>query len=156
MKKLIVASVFLFACISSFAQPSVGQSAKEISLPGVKGDKINLASLKGKIVLVDFWASWCGPCRRAVPDLKNVYSKYQSKGFEIYGISLDDDKNNWKRAIKEDSTTWMHVIDATGNIAFIWKVMYIPNTFLLDKTGKIIAVNPSHEELEELLQKLLG
>ena len=146
----------LLACVFSFAQPKVGEKANEISLPDVKGKSITLSSLKGKVVLIDFWASWCGPCRRTVPDLKKAYSKFQTKGFEIYGISLDDDAGNWKQAIKDDAVKWIHVNDAKGEIAGAWNINYIPNTFLIDKSGKVIAVNPTHQQLEALLQKLLG
>ncbi len=156
MRKLVLAILILFTSFTGFAQPAVGQKAKEISLTDAKENKLNLSSLEGKVVLLDFWASWCGPCRRAFPDLKNIYSKYQSKGFEIYGISLDRDKNDWKKALKEDQTSWLHVIDPIGSIVGIWDITYIPNTFLLDKTGKIIAINPSPEQLETWLQKLLG
>jgi len=156
MKKILSALVILFVSVVTFAQPSVGEKAGEISLPDIKGTNVNLSSLQGKVVLIDFWASWCGPCRRSVPDLKKVYTKYQSKGFEIYGVSLDEDKFAWKMAIKEDKVTWIHVNDSKGEVAGKWNIMYIPNTYLLDKNGKVVAVNPSHEELDELLQKLLG
>jgi len=156
MKKTVSLLVVLFGSVISFAQPSVGDRAKEITLPDTKGKEISLSSLKGKVVLIDFWASWCGPCRRSVPDLKKTYEKYQSKGFEIYGVSLDADKFAWKVAIKEDHVNWIHVNDAKGFVAGLWNVEYIPNTYLLDQDGKILAVNPSHAELEVLLQKLLG
>ena len=156
MKKSVSVIVMLFVCLFSFAQPKVGEKANEITLPDAKGKSITLSSLKGKIVLIDFWASWCGPCRRSIPELKKTYAKFQTKGFEVYGISLDDEAASWKQAIKEDATKWVHVNDAKGAIAGLWNINYIPNTFLLDKTGKIIAVNPSHQELEALLQKLLG
>jgi len=156
MKKVVFVLVVLFISVMSFAQPSVGEKANEITLPDTKGNTVSLSSLKGKVVLIDFWASWCGPCRRSVPDLKKMYEKYQSKGFEIYGVSLDQDKFAWKMAIKEDHVNWIHVNDASGAVAGVWNVSYIPNTYVLDKDGKILAVNPSHAELEELLQKLLG
>jgi len=156
MKKVVFVLAILFVSVISFAQPSVGDRAKEITLPDTKGNETSLSSLKGKVVLIDFWASWCGPCRRSVPELKKTYEKYQSKGFEIYGVSLDADKFAWKMAIKEDHVTWVHVNDAKGSVAGVWNVEYIPNTYLLDKDGKILAVNPSHAELEALLQKLLG
>ena len=156
MKKTVFVIAAFFIAVLSFAQPNVGDKAKEITLPDVKGKNISLSSLKGKVVLIDFWASWCGPCRKKVPEIKKTYAKYQPKGFEIYGISLDDDAASWKQAIKEDHVNWLHVIDAKGDVAGLWNVNYIPNTFLIDKTGKIIAINPSHEELNALLQKLLG
>ncbi|HRI22649.1 MAG TPA: TlpA disulfide reductase family protein [Panacibacter sp.] len=156
MKKAVSVLVTLFVALLSFAQPSVGQKAKDISLPDTKGKNINLSSLKGKIVLIDFWASWCGPCRKGIPELKNTYAKYQSKGLEIYGISVDSEGADWKQAIREDHTTWIHVNDAKGDVAALWNVNYIPNVYLLDKEGKIIAINPTHQQLDALLKKLLG
>lgn len=157
MKKVVsVISFFLFA-VSLFAQqqPEVGKQASEINLPDQKGKNISLASLKGKVVLIDFWASWCVPCRKTIPSLKKIYSKYKSKGFEIYGISLDTDEYSWKKAVFEEGIKWMQVLDKTGDTAAVWNVNYIPNTFLLDKTGKILAINPTDEELQKQLQKLL-
>jgi peroxiredoxin len=156
MKKAVSVFAILFISTIAFSQPAVGDKAKEITLPDTKGNTISLSSLKGKIVLIDFWASWCGPCRRSVPELKKVYSKYQSKGFEIYGISLDADKNDWMQALKEDKINWIRVNDLKGETAGIWNVAYIPTVYLLDKEGKILAINPSHEELDALLRKLLG
>ena len=155
MKKAVSVLVVLFMCVAGFAQPSVGEKASEISLPDTKGSNLSLSSLQGKVVLIDFWASWCGPCRRSEPELKKLYEKYQSKGFEIYGISVDEDKFAWKTAIKQDKINWLHVNDDKGTVANKWNVMYIPNTYLLDKTGKVVAVNPSHQQLDELIQKLL-
>ena len=120
MKKTVSILVTFFIAVLSFAQPAVGQKAKEISLPDVKGKNIVLSSLKGKIVLIDFWASWCGPCRKSNPELKNTYAKYQSKGLEIYGISVDNESADWKQAIKDDRTTWIHVNDAKGDVAALW------------------------------------
>ena len=155
MKKAVSVLVVLFMCVAGFAQPSVGEKASEISLPDTKGSNLSLSSLQGKVVLIDFWASWCGPCRRSEPELKKLYEKYQSKGFEIYGISVDEDKFAWKTAIKQDKINWLHVNDDKGVVAGKWNVMYIPNTYLLDKTGKVVAVNPPHQQLDELIQKLL-
>ncbi|HAI84135.1 MAG TPA: TlpA family protein disulfide reductase [Chitinophagaceae bacterium] len=141
--------------LTSIAQPSVGDQTKEINLPQGNGTQIALSSLRGKVVLIDFWASWCGPCRKAMPALKTLYADYKNKGFEIYGLSLDADKADWQKAVRTDATPWLHVLDAAGTTADIWNINYIPYTFLLDKTGKIIAVNPSHAQLEKLLKELL-
>src|SRR3982750_4477042 len=131
MKKAIFEFVVLFTSIAGFAKPSVGEKAYEVSLPDAKGTDVNLSSLQGKVVLIDFWASWCGPCRRSEPALKKIYSQYQSKGFEIYGISVDEDKSAWKMAVKEDKLEWIHVNDSNGKVAGKWNIMYIPNTYLL-------------------------
>jgi thiol-disulfide isomerase/thioredoxin len=134
-----------------------GQKAADIILPNTKGDSIALSSsLKNnKYVLIDFWASWCGPCRRAMPGLKKLYSKYHDKGLEIYSISLDENVNAWKRALFEDGTKWLHVIDQQGNTANNWGVSFIPNTYLLDDKQNIIAINAEPDELDKYLQTKL-
>ena len=156
MKKAVSLIALVLMVFAVKAQPKVGSTAPDIQLPNTKGATISLSSLKGKIVLIDFWASWCGPCRRSIPGLKEVYKKYKDKGFEIYGVSLDSDANDWKRAMFEDGIKWLQVNDSKGDVAGKWEVNYIPNTFLIDKEGKIIAVNANERALQELLQKLLG
>ena len=151
----IVVCTFFVINNSSFAQSlHEGQQAPEVSLPNTKGDTLALsASCKdNKYVLIDFWASWCGPCRRAMPGLKKLYTKYHDKGLEIYSISLDDNPNAWKRALFEDGTKWLHVIDQQGNTANNWGVGFIPNTFLLDGNRNIIAINAEPDELDKYLQ----
>lgn len=157
MRKVVsvIVSVLLALSVLSQESPVEGMQAGEINLSDAKGKSISLASLKGKVVLVDFWASWCIPCRKKVPSLKKIYSKYKTKGFEIYGISLDNYAEEWTTAVKEDRTSWLQVLDANGETATAWNVNYIPSTFLLDKTGKIIAINASEEELQKHLQELL-
>lgn len=155
MKQLF--SVLSLMLISVLCQSQeVGKKAPEIKLPTGKGDSLTLSSLKGKVVMIDFWASWCGPCRRAVPGLRTIYDKYKSKGFEIYGISLDTDKTDWNVAVRQDKVTWPQVIDVSGKIAGDWNVNYIPNVFLLNKEGKVIATDFSHDQLETLLKKEIG
>ena len=155
MKKLVSVFVFVFAGFACFAQLQAGTPASEISLPGMKESKVSLSSLQGKVILIDFWASWCRPCRQSFPDLKTVYNNFKSKGFEIYGISLDTDLTDWKQAIASDKINWLHVVDTTGEVALKWDVNYIPNSFLLDRKGRIIAVSPSHETLDKLIPGLL-
>ncbi len=145
-------------CIASvcIAQPAPDSIAHEISLPDTKGKPVRLTSLKGKVVLIDFWASWCVPCIKEIPQLNALYKKYKNKGFEIYGISLDTDKSNWKKAVLKDNIKCLQVIDTEGEVANEWNINYIPNTFLLDKNGKIVAADPEDDALEDLLKKLLG
>ncbi len=136
----------------------IGGEAPEISLMDPDNQTIKLSSLKGKIVLIDFWASWCGPCRRENPNVVKLYQKYQNKGFEILGVSLDSDGNRWKAAIKSDNLTWKHGSDLKGwrsAPAKVYQVHSIPQTFLLDKEGKIIAKGLRGEALEAKLAELL-
>ncbi|MBP6828579.1 MAG: TlpA family protein disulfide reductase [Saprospiraceae bacterium] len=138
----------------------VGTQAPEISLPGPDGKNRSLSNLKGKIVLLDFWASWCGPCRRENPHVVEVYKKYKDKGFDVFSVSLDkqDGKDKWMDAIKKDGLIWdNHVSDLqfwNSAPAGVYGVRSIPQTFLIGRDGKIIAVNP-RETLEEELKKVL-
>ncbi len=156
MRKIILFFAVLLIDFVSFAQPSKGNAAPEISLPNASGNSILLSSLKGKIVLIDFWASWCGPCRASNAELHNIYEKYKSKGFEIYGISVDNDVNSWLKAVQQDKIDWMQVNDATGRVADKWNIDFIPNSFLLDANGKVIAENLDEKQLNKMLNKLLN
>jgi len=109
-------------------------------------------------VLVDFWASWCGPCRASNPHVVKLYKKYQEKGFEVYGVSVDDEKAAWTKAIRQDKLKYTQVIagDALNSkITAKYGVEYIPTTFLLDKTGKIVAIDIEGKELENKIKELL-
>ena len=151
---LLVLAIFGFISFCS-AQPGEGSQAKNITLPNSNNENISLSSLKGKVVLIDFWASWCRPCRQTVPGLKKLYSQYHDKGFEIYGISLDENKSAWKAAIEQDQSTWIHVNDNAGDIATQWNISYIPSTFLLNKNGKIIAINEEPRSLSKYVSQLI-
>ena len=140
------------------AQPKQGQLAGEIALPTVQGDTITLSSLKGKVVLLDFWASWCGPCRASNKTLVKIYSKYRNKGFEILGVSLDDQHNKWKNAIKQDKISWLQVNDPGGweaQTAVKWGIGAIPTSYLIDKEGTLVAMDLEGKELEKALKYLL-
>lgn len=136
----------------------VGGQAPEITLTDTSGNTVPLSSLRGKYVLIDFWASWCGPCRQENPNVVRMYNKFKDKGFTIYSVSLDQAKENWLRAIRNDHLTWTHVSDLKfwqSAAAQLYGVNAIPATFLLDKDGKIIAKNLRGPELEQKLDEIL-
>ena len=136
----------------------VGSEAPEIALSDTTGKPVTLSSLRGKYVLLDFWASWCGPCRNENPNVVRMYDKFKDKGFAIYSVSLDKDKESWVRAIRNDRLTWTHVSDLKywqSEAAQKYGVQGIPATFLLDKDGKIIAKNLRGDALEQKLEEIL-
>lgn len=160
MKKLLSAILFVLTFhLGASAQPRLGEISPDIALPNASGNITKLSSLKGKVVLLDFWASWCQPCRMSNRSMQSVYRKYNEKGFEIFGVSIDANKSWWLHAVNQDKIGWTQVIDtkaANGNqLAQTWNLQYIPSTFLLDKEGRIVAANPEKKELEKLLEKLL-
>ena len=137
----------------------VGYMAPDFTLPDSSGKKkVTLSSFRGKYVLIDFWASWCGPCKAEIPYLKQAYTKYQTKGFEIVSVSLDDKKPNWINALNQYQMPWVHISDVKGFNSVVnelYHVPAIPKTLLLDKTGKIIAKDLRGPALEKKLEELL-
>lgn len=136
----------------------VGQVAPDFTLPDPSGKMISLSSFRGKFVLVDFWASWCGPCRQENPNVVKAYQQYKGKNFTILGVSLDKTKDKWQEAIKADGLVWSHVSDLKfwdSSVVPLYGLNAIPTNFLLDPQGKVIASNLRGPALEAKLQEVL-
>lgn len=136
---------------------AVGVMAPDFTMNDPEGKPIQLSSLRGKVVMIDFWAAWCGPCRKENPHVVKLYQQYHDKGFEILGVSLDRTKEEWVEAIRQDQLTWLHVSDLQywqSSAARLYSVSSIPQTYLLDKDGKIIAKGLRSEGLAAKLSEL--
>lgn len=138
---------------------AVGQSAPEIALPNPEGKIVKLSSMRGKYVLVDFWAKWCGPCRQENPNVVRAYQKYKDKGFTVFGVSLDRNRADWLQAIEQDNLTWTHVSDLKywqSEAARTYNITGIPFSVLLDPSGVIIAKNLRGAALDRKLAEIFA
>jgi peroxiredoxin len=139
---------------------SVGHKAPDFNMNDVNGNPVALSSKIGsKLLLVDFWAAWCGPCRQENPNVVEVYNEFHKKGFDVFGVSLDRKKEDWIKAIGDDKLTWTHVSDLqywNNSAARIYAVNSIPSNFLLDETGTIIGKNLRGESLRNKVNEVLG
>jgi len=139
-------------------EPGIGEQFADFESENQNGELIKLSDVKGKAVLLEFWASWCGPCRQENPNLVKTYEKFNPKGFEILAVSLDQDKESWLRAIKKDSLNWEHVSDLKGQnneASLIYGINGIPDNFLIAENGEIIGRNLRGEMLNQKLKEIL-
>ncbi|MDB5229417.1 MAG: AhpC/TSA family protein [Chitinophagaceae bacterium] len=144
--------------IDATRRTAIGKMAPEIQQKNEAGQAVSLSGFKGKYVLVEFWASWCGPCRKENPALLATYQKYHSKGFDIFGISVDTDKNSWLNAVKKDGLEWVNTADLQDSdhnpAAKMYAVSGIPTSWLVDPNGKIVAKNLRGQALENKLAEI--
>lgn len=137
---------------------SVGRVAPDFKMPNVEGDTLSLHSIKGKVKILDFWASWCGPCRQESPNLVKLYKNYQTRGLEIVSVSLDEKEAAWKKAIFEDGMTWKLLSDLKGaksEVAKLYNLKTVPFMLVLDQDNRIVAVNLRGKDLEKKIEELL-
>ena len=146
------------AQIAKLESTAIGQIAPNFTITTPEGESISLYDIKGKVKLIDFWASWCGPCRGENPHVVEIYKEYHPKGLEIFGVSLDNNKEAWVKAIADDGLVWKHGSDLKGwqsAPAQLYSVSGIPHTVLLDENNKIIAKNLRGDELKQKIAELL-
>jgi peroxiredoxin len=156
MKKIMLLFSLIISISTASGQMKIGDSLPDLELKNNKETTINLVSLKGKTVLIDFWASWCAPCRLANKKLAPLYNEYKDENFEIVGISLDTDKTKWMNAIQKDKLAYEQLIDAEGfdaKSALLFGVEELPNSYLFDASGKLVAINPTEEEIIVQIKK---
>lgn len=148
----------LKAKVDELKKLAIGSVAPEITLNDTNDKPVSLSSLKGKVVLIDFWASWCRPCRAENPNVVKMYNKYHNKGFEVFSVSLDKSKPSWISAIKQDGLIWKNHVSDLGywnsSVVPMYNIKGIPLTYLLDKEGKIIGKNLRGVQLEQKLEEI--
>jgi len=142
--------------------PALHRTVPDFTLKNKDSTDVTLSSYQGKILFMDFWASWCMPCRASIPYLKEVYAKYHPNGFDILSISIDAKPAAWRKALGKEQMPWTQVLDTynegnpTSAVAEKFGALSVPYTLLLDTAGKVLAINPTHGAMDSLLQKLYG
>ncbi|HCL83411.1 MAG TPA: hypothetical protein DIC22_05515 [Chitinophagaceae bacterium] len=137
----------------------VGKMVPELSMPDVNGKQVSISSFRGKFVLIDFWASWCGPCRMENPNVVKAFNEFKGKNFTILGVSLDKDRDSWKKAIAQDHLTWSHMSDLkywNSQAVETFGFQGIPFNVLVDPSGKVIAQELRGEDLDNKLKQVLN
>lgn len=157
MKQLLL--ILAFCCsLATYAQVNTGTQAPDFTLKDLNNTAVKLSDFRGKVVLVDFWASWCGPCRRSNPKMVRLYEKFKDRGLIIIGVSIDEKKASWKAAVKKDQLPYIQLNDPAGwqsPTAEKYGVEAIPATFLIDAKGIIRAIDAEGTELEQKISELL-
>jgi thiol-disulfide isomerase/thioredoxin len=156
IRNIILSCSLLFVFSVANGQIKWGDTLPDLKLQSSKNTEVELSSFNGKTVLIDFWASWCGPCRLANRKLVKLYDSYKGKEFEIIGISIDTDKAKWFSAIDKDKMSHQQLIDSKGfdaQTAVAFGVEELPSTYLFDASGKLIVINPTEEQIIAQINK---
>jgi thiol-disulfide isomerase/thioredoxin len=165
MRQVLTYIILIISVTNQFGQElKVGQNAPDIIMTSVNGEELRLSSLRGQMVLVDFWASWCAPCRKENSLIVSTYRKYKDTsfkngdGFTVFSVSMDMNQTAWENAIVKDKLEWpYHVSDLKGwrnEAALLYKISAVPYCYLIDGDGIVVAINPRREKLESELKKL--
>ena len=159
MKRILLITISICLLQAATAQLRKGQEAPAIDLPNMQDSIVSLSSFKGKVVLLDFWASWCGPCRRSNPALIKLYNEFKNQGLEIVGVSVDQGKMAWLDAVKEDKLPYVQIIDSRGSKSEVlnsYEIQVIPTQFLIDKQGYLREKDLRGSSLRNAIKKLLN